>query len=454
MREFAILKIREVYQKLRKLFNPSVSNKKLDQSTGIFIFNEQVHNHIANYRNKADVLRVIHSIKAESCRKLDLTHTVAIVVIGAIITFFGFMGSDRFLLLVQAFGYANQEQHSALAVNATHSLNIEEKLAKDKIESITPTGLIATTMNDKTVINEVEKVKIFYDIFVALLTLLLFTASLLNLIFRWKEENVSHFEGVVKLTRYINWLDEFEILIERKTNAESLRAIRGRYQVIVESLPQNADSDFMKAKKSMSRRSKTLKSIASEDSRNSQVEKNFADLFRKIINQSPQILRVLMEMRDTNTNLWLGGGAVRNLVWDRLTERKTPPDDFDIVYFDESINDSDTDVDLQNKLQMNLPGNLKISVKNQAWMHSATKEPRPNSLNDAIGFWPETATAVIIRIDKSNNIQIIAPYGLADLINMVIRPTPYHSANCSSFNKRMISKEWERHWPEIVIKLK
>ena len=47
-----------------------------------------------------------------------------------------------------------------------------------------------------------------------------------------------------------------------------------------------------------------------------------------------------------------------------------------------------------------------------------------SSIEDAIGTWPETATAVAVRLGAGEAIEICAPLGVADLIGGVWRRNP------------------------------
>lgn len=58
-------------------------------------------------------------------------------------------------------------------------------------------------------------------------------------------------------------------------------------------------------------------------------------------------------------------------------------------------------------------------------MHIRNYEQPYTSVEDAMKRWPETATAIGIQINRTNNIEIRAPHGLNDLFNMVIRRSKY-----------------------------
>ncbi len=62
-------------------------------------------------------------------------------------------------------------------------------------------------------------------------------------------------------------------------------------------------------------------------------------------------------------------------------------------------------------------------------------------------YWPETATSIAIHIDPSNNLDLIAPYGLNDFFNLIIRPTP--EFNTEIVEKRLVDKRWQTEWEKL-----
>ena len=50
-----------------------------------------------DFRRRANVVREIQSGLAQTKRRWDIAHTILVVVLGAAITFLGFMGPDRIL---------------------------------------------------------------------------------------------------------------------------------------------------------------------------------------------------------------------------------------------------------------------------------------------------------------------------------------------------------------------
>lgn len=149
---------------------------------------------------------------------------------------------------------------------------------------------------------------------------------------------------------------------------------------------------------------------------------------------------------------WIGAGFVRNLVWDILHETKTPLTQFDIdvVYFDLSNTDADRDVKLEMKLKNEIPA-YDWSVKNQSRMHSRNFDKPYVSTEDAISKWPETATCIGVRIADEGSPQIIAPHGVSDIFDLIIRPTPHFRSKMDIFEKRIKSKPWLENWPKLQV---
>ena len=55
---------------------------------------------------------------------------------------------------------------------------------------------------------------------------------------------------------------------------------------------------------------------------------------RAIVRASPRFMAWLRAARECCPPEWaIGAGAVRNLVWDHLTDRHNPPSDVDVVFF-------------------------------------------------------------------------------------------------------------------------
>ncbi len=150
---------------------------------------------------------------------------------------------------------------------------------------------------------------------------------------------------------------------------------------------------------------------------------------------------------------WIGAGFVRSAVWDRLSGRpnRTPLPDIDVIYFDPDDTSKDVERSLERALSDMLPG-FPWSVKNQARMHVRNDDPPYVSTDDAMRHWAETATCVAIRTTGMGSYELLAPFGLEDLMAMCIRPTPHFVRKPDVFRARTGRKDWRAIWPEVTVR--
>ena len=153
----------------------------------------------------------------------------------------------------------------------------------------------------------------------------------------------------------------------------------------------------------------------------------------------------------------IGAGVLRNLVWDHLHAfaQRTPARDVDLAYFDPVDLRAEAEQAWQVRLRSVLP-DVPWEVKNQAAVHLWYEQrfgyavPRLESIESAIATWPETATAVAVRLLPDNNLELIAPFGLTDLFNMILRPNPSR-VSMEEYQRRYTSKRIGERWPKVQI---
>ena len=130
------------------------------------------------------------------------------------------------------------------------------------------------------------------------------------------------------------------------------------------------------------------------------------------------------------SNWWLAGGAVRNTVWRSIfgEECGLVINDFDIAFFD-AEGDRSQELAAKATLTKQFP-NYKFDVKNQAsfarWRSGGQTY---TTTEDGITNWLHTTAAIGVRLDPQGQWQFFTPYGLDDLFNGIIRPTPAHINN-------------------------
>ncbi|BAY99507.1 hypothetical protein NIES37_34900 [Tolypothrix tenuis PCC 7101] len=133
---------------------------------------------------------------------------------------------------------------------------------------------------------------------------------------------------------------------------------------------------------------------------------------------------------------WLAGGAVRNTVWRAIfgNDCALVIKDFDIAFFDIQGNRSQ-ELTAKAILQEQFP-NQEFDVKNQAsFARWRDGERTYNSTEDGISQWLHTATAVGVRLNAQGEWEFFTPYGLDDLFNGIIRPTPVNVDNNNARQK-------------------
>ncbi|MBS8263893.1 hypothetical protein DYI25_05510 [Mesobacillus boroniphilus] len=152
---------------------------------------------------------------------------------------------------------------------------------------------------------------------------------------------------------------------------------------------------------------------------------------------------------------WICAGFVRSKIWDTLHgfKLRTLTPDVDVIYFDSSNIDEDYEKVLETKLKRLLP-DIPWSVKNQARMHVVNQIPPYTSSEDAISKFPETATALGVKLDKENHLVLTAPCGIDDAVNLELKPTPFFSETterAAIYESRLVKKNWKEIWPLIKV---
>lgn len=169
-----------------------------------------------------------------------------------------------------------------------------------------------------------------------------------------------------------------------------------------------------------------------------------------ILRADPVRWRLLDAIRSLSlSDGWAGAGFVRDAVWDHLHGRapSIPRGDVDVIWFDPDRCDPGWDDAYERILHRREPS-IRWSVKNQARMHGRNGDAPYASAADAMRFWPETATAVAVRRVGADGFELAAPWGTADLLDLILRPTPrFKGAKRPLYEERVRTKNWLLCWP-------
>jgi len=173
-----------------------------------------------------------------------------------------------------------------------------------------------------------------------------------------------------------------------------------------------------------------------------------------LIADDPMRLRVLHHVHDLRLpDCWVAAGFVRSAVWDRQHMRSGSPlpSDVDVIWFDRDRTSPEIDVQIETALHK-VDSSVNWSVKNQARMHLRNGDHPYSSAVEAMKAWPETATAVAVRIREGGDIEAAAPFGLDDLFNLIVRPTDRFLLDKRQvYLDRLRSKDWLTTWPDLQI---
>lgn len=173
-----------------------------------------------------------------------------------------------------------------------------------------------------------------------------------------------------------------------------------------------------------------------------------------IIAADPARMRILGLVRELGLpDCWVAAGFVRSAVWDHLHQRGASalPGGIDVIWFDSEQAAAVVDAAIDATLRR-MDGTLDWSVKNQARMHLRNADHPYTSAADAMVHWPETATAVAVRLGAEGRIEVAAPFGLDDLFNLIVRPTvKFQTEKRQAYLGRLRSKNWLATWPNLTI---
>lgn len=185
---------------------------------------------------------------------------------------------------------------------------------------------------------------------------------------------------------------------------------------------------------------------------------SFSERFTGILKQSPALRSIFGRWGEVALpDAWIVAGALAQTVWN-VAHGRTPGagiKDIDIVYFDAGDLSAESEIRHERRLRRLFTDlALQIDVKNEARVHlwygqKFGREIRPyESSADAIASFPTTATCVGVQ-PSGGDLKIEAPFGLDDLMTMVVRP-----------NRALVSREiyeaktrrWSLHWPKLDIR--
>lgn len=182
-------------------------------------------------------------------------------------------------------------------------------------------------------------------------------------------------------------------------------------------------------------------------------ETEILDSFR----ENPDMMAILTIIRDLELkDSWLAAGSIRNFIWNLLSDKPAfdRETDVDVIFFDPEVSYEET-LAIENKLREDFP-QYQWELKNQVYMHqhSPHTEPYVNSC-DAMSKYPERCTAIGLRLHTDATLELFAPYGLEDILNFQVSPTPHFLENddrMKLYQQRLSKKNWQVKWKNLTFK--
>jgi hypothetical protein len=191
----------------------------------------------------------------------------------------------------------------------------------------------------------------------------------------------------------------------------------------------------------------------------SAAEDELRNRLEAILRGAPRLMQVLRTARDLDLPDWLVmSGAVYQPVLNHLTGRSSDHGlkDYDLGYFDASdVSYEAEDVVIRRvAAAFDEPLRSLVEARNQArvhlWFEGKYGEAYSplRSTAEALGRFVSPMFAVGVRLEAGDALHIVAPFGLADLFAMRLRPNLQRPVIVSY---ERIAASAKARWPEIVV---
>ena len=183
----------------------------------------------------------------------------------------------------------------------------------------------------------------------------------------------------------------------------------------------------------------------------------YQNLLKKNLFKHRDLYARLLFLRQVKPEAFYSAGVIRNLIWSIAHDQHyaLSQTEIDVIFYDVEDESGFEQQHLAEILKQQFPEN-DWDVVNQAWVHQwyitedgASIAPL-QSIQHALSLWPETATAVAVRLLENNALEIIAPFGLDDLFELKLR---WNAALVSHdvFMQRMEEKQFLQKWNKLSL---
>ncbi|MEL7499095.1 MAG: nucleotidyltransferase family protein [Planctomycetota bacterium] len=180
-------------------------------------------------------------------------------------------------------------------------------------------------------------------------------------------------------------------------------------------------------------------------------------LLQSMLVNNEQLYHVIQHAAELDLPQWyVGAGAICQTVWNQHHgfDPAYGIKDIDLVYFDSDNQTAQQERDIQKRVHQQFGSlALPIEVTNEARVHQwyfeefGIRIDPYDSTVAAIATWPTTASAIGVKTNGSQ-LDVFAPFGLDDLLGMIVRPNRRLVTESVYYQK---AERWKATWPDLTI---
>jgi uncharacterized protein len=181
-------------------------------------------------------------------------------------------------------------------------------------------------------------------------------------------------------------------------------------------------------------------------------------VLKRLCGGDPDLMGLLTPAREVGLPQWrVVAGCLYQTAWNVLTNKpaRTGIKDYDLIYFDARDLSWEAEDQVVQRVALRM-GHLPapVEVRNQARVHLWFKQrfgadcSPLRCADEALTRYASIVHAVGVRLERDDSLDIVAPFGLDDFFNMVIRPNRVLDNAASHEAKAARAKVI---WPEVTV---
>ncbi len=181
--------------------------------------------------------------------------------------------------------------------------------------------------------------------------------------------------------------------------------------------------------------------------------------FWQIVQMHDELMQIMQSLQQLDASSYVAAGALRHVIWAHLhaVPYHLAGTEVDVIFFDQTDINDHRAAALKQALDQQFP-HIQWDVTNQATVHHWYRTEKNEciaplqSIVEALSFWPETATALALRLDQQQGFELIAPFGVQDLFELKLRWNP-NLVSYKIFEQRYLEKRFFEKWPKLQLML-